>query len=698
MASVSLKVPRSIWKQREPVSQIGTLKMDNEAVGTVLVHFSFRPGSSRFDLNISQLVIDDDSEESTASADRSSRGSSSSLDQRLPISERIEIMEQFANAQCLSNSGSNRSFSASNDSSSSSQISTPNVGLVSLEVVAAQGLARESKWLRSNYQSNPFVVVSFGRQTFRTRTVKRNQNPVWRERIYLTVRESELSWEISLAVYGYDRLGPNNCLGKARLPLDFLMSQSTNQPCRVALALDPPPAQLLVRAVFTPYVILRKNFWTLMARQYDGDGRGKLNRIELAAMLESLGSTDQALNEFIGYLGQDDLDAEYPIASIVSALEQFKDLIVLEQCPVCQNALEDESDVITHVAVCAAKDTSGLDHSLMSGGFLTEEYASRKWWVRLLSFVSFGGYQLGRNNGHILVHDRLTGRLIEERIPFYIRLGIRLIYQSFGANRATDWRMVRHLLAVQTRRQGAKCDAPSSVAWIPSFIEYHQLRMDEVQVPAEGFRSFNEFFYRHLKPGARPISKSALVSPADCRLNVFASVEAARELWIKGRGFTVAKLLQDDQLGHYFANGPVAICRLAPQDYHRFHCPVDGRLLLHYTINGAYYTVNPMAVRTELDVFGENVRTVYLFDSPRAGKVAMVAVGAMMVGSIQTTATDGQDLRRGDEIGYFAFGGSTLILLLKPGVATWDADLLHNSHQSLETLVRMGMSLGTILE
>ena len=214
----------------------------------------------------------------------------------------------------------------------------------------------------------------------------------------------------------------------------------------------------------------------------------------------------------------------------------------------------------------------------------------------------------------------------------------------------------------------------------------------------ESFKNFNEFFYRKLKLESRPTSSpddpNVLVSPADCRLNCFKSITAATDLWIKGRQFSIANLLQDQEMAKLFDGGNLGIFRLAPQDYHRFHMPVDGIVGPTKAIEGAFYTVNPMAIRSAVDVYCENVRSVTYIDSPQFGKVAYVSVGAMMVGSIVITATKGQSLKRNDEFGYFQFGGSTVLLIFQKGAVEFDRDLLDNSEQHLETLVKVGTRIG----
>jgi phosphatidylserine decarboxylase len=210
----------------------------------------------------------------------------------------------------------------------------------------------------------------------------------------------------------------------------------------------------------------------------------------------------------------------------------------------------------------------------------------------------------------------------------------------------------------------------------------------------EQFRNFNEFFYRALKPGARPCSApddpKIVVSPADCRSVVFDKMEDATQIWVKGRDYSVEKLLGDAYPldAKRYRNGALGIFRLAPQDYHRFHIPVDGVMGTPKLIDGEYYTVNPMAIRSALDVYGENIRVVVPIDSVAHGRVMYICIGAMMVGSTVITRKAGQKVKRAEELGYFKFGGSTILLLFEPGAMKFDDDLIENSKGALETLVR----------
>jgi phosphatidylserine decarboxylase len=253
--------------------------------------------------------------------------------------------------------------------------------------------------------------------------------------------------------------------------------------------------------------------------------------------------------------------------------------------------------------------------------------------------------------------------------------------------------LVRKLLRGLSIKQGVKYDDPASKSEIEKFINFHQLDMSEVLLPIEDFRNFNEFFYRALKPGARPCSAPEnpriIVSPADCRTVVFNTVDEATTVWIKGREFSIEHLLGNayPEDANRFAGGALGIFRLAPQDYHRFHIPVDGVMGTPKPIEGEYYTVNPMAIRSALDVYGENIRVIVPIDSVAHGRVMVICVGAMMVGSTVITRKGGENVKRGEELGYFKFGGSTIITLFEPGVMKFDDDLVDNSATALETLV-----------
>ncbi|KAJ0423657.1 phosphatidylserine decarboxylase-domain-containing protein [Aspergillus carlsbadensis] len=376
-------------------------------------------------------------------------------------------------------------------------------------------------------------------------------------------------------------------------------------------------------------------------------------------------------------------------------------VIELRECPLCHQprlAKRSDADIITHIATCASQDWRQVDNLVM-GGFVTSSQAQRKWYSKVITKISYGGYKLGANSANILVQDRITGQINEERMSVYVRLGIRLLYKGLKS-RDMEKKRIRKILKSLSIKQGKKYDDPASASQIRDFINFHQLDMTEVLLPLDHFKNFNEFFYRALKPNARPCSAPneprIVVSPADCRSVVFDKISEATGIWVKGREFSIKRLLGDaypEDVARY-QNGALGVFRLAPQDYHRFHIPVDGVMGAPKTIEGEYYTVNPMAIRSALDVYGENVRILVPIDSIAHGRVMVICVGAMMVGSTVITRQAGEKVSRAEELGYFKFGGSTLILLFEEGKINFDNDLVDNSRGALETLVRVGMSVG----
>ena len=214
---------------------------------------------------------------------------------------------------------------------------------------------------------------------------------------------------------------------------------------------------------------------------------------------------------------------------------------------------------------------------------------------------------------------------------------------------------------------------------IAPFIQKFQMNTEEFERAT--FASFNDFFIRKLKKERRPLSSSPALLPADGRYRVF---EEAGQFVIKGKAFDLETLL-----GEKGIEGAIVIGRLAPVDYHRFHFPVDGVAHEARLINGPLYSVNPAAVFHNIAVLTENKRVVTQIDTEAFGAVYMVEVGATYVGSIVQTYMPGP-IKRGDEKGYFQFGGSCIILVFEKGSITFDSDLFYG----LEVYAEMGTSLG----
>ncbi|EMD32877.1 hypothetical protein CERSUDRAFT_118332 [Gelatoporia subvermispora B] len=293
-----------------------------------------------------------------------------------------------------------------------------------------------------------------------------------------------------------------------------------------------------------------------------------------------------------------------------------------------------------------------------------------------------------------------------ESMPLATRLGMHLLFWGGYQEKLLHEKSVESVLKELSVREGHIYDSPDSAKSIPSFVSTYSIATDELAEPdLSKYATFNEFFYRKLKPGARPVADAqdptGVCSAADCRLTVYPTVDLAKQFWIKGNNFSVPTLLgvaPDSEEARAFEGSSVAIFRLAPADYHRFHSPIDATIGEVKDIDGEYYTVNPQAVNEPgFDVFTANRRSVlYLTHAASGRQVAFVAVGAMLVGSIRWTggAQLGTRVRRGDELGYFAYGGSTIVALFPRGTITFDADLVKNSAVPIETFVKVGWSIG----
>jgi len=250
--------------------------------------------------------------------------------------------------------------------------------------------------------------------------------------------------------------------------------------------------------------------------------------------------------------------------------------------------------------------------------------------------------------------------------------------------------------AFVSRYYGWKMSQPASANKILPFIVDYNLDVDEFAKKPFAFKTFNEFFYRALKEGARPIATGDRVAvlPADGRHLAFQTCDATEGFYAKGQRFDLAAFLGDPALAAEFGGGALLISRLCPVDYHRFHFPVSGTPGEPRLINGWLYSVSPIALRQNLAYLWENKRMVTLVESPVFGRVALVEIGATMVGSIMQTFLPGRAAVKGEEKGLFKFGGSCVVTLFKRDRIKLDADLVKYSAEGLEVYGRMGDRLG----
>ena len=507
------------------------------------------------------------------------------------------------------------------------------VGIIFLEVARIRDLPPESNLTRTGFDMDPFVVVSLGKKTYRTRRVRHNLNPVFNEKLIFNVLRHEQAYSFAFTIIDHDKYSGNDFIASCSLPIQDLIdrapdanletglyelrdppdqsataaprprfkrlgmsrsssSQSVNKMIRPPLTkvtsypsmvsqsppsdtCQPHPANrapqqpadaaanatidtadvviepeendfaeyviplkmkhtekweakhnpvIHLRARYMPYSALRQQFWRALLKQYDTDESGRISRVELTTMLDTLGSTlrDSTIDSFFqrfphkaadnedtwdltvdeavicledqlagktrsppsttdklkGLVGdmknftlgsaklressgtsssgnsgfstpQVDFD---PQGSVPISLElstpgeegyfQFQDdltddrgeehVVEISECPICHQPRlnkRTDTDIITHIATCASQDWRQVNTVLM-GGFVTASQAQRKWYSKVITKISYGGYKLGANSANILVQDRMTGQINEEKMSVYVRLGIRLLYKG----------------------------------------------------------------------------------------------------------------------------------------------------------------------------------------------------------------------------------------------------------------------------
>lgn len=283
--------------------------------------------------------------------------------------------------------------------------------------------------------------------------------------------------------------------------------------------------------------------------------------------------------------------------------------------------------------------------------------------------------------------DRKSGELRQENVP-----GVGIINWMYATG---SGKLALHLLfkrKLVSALGGWYMNTRHSAKRILSFVEEHGIDINECKTnPVSDFKTFNDFFYRKLKPSVRPIGEH-LVSPADGKILVFPTMKDVKTFFIKGSEFTLNRFLQNDELAIKYAGGSMAIVRLAPPDYHRYHFPASGIASESTKIGGHYFSVSPLALRGSLEILCENKREYCTLATKEYGDMLIADVGATMVGSIIQTYSPGQ-VKKGDEKGYFAFGGSTLVLLFEKDNIEFDNDLISNTKKGLETTVRVGETI-----
>ena len=222
------------------------------------------------------------------------------------------------------------------------------------------------------------------------------------------------------------------------------------------------------------------------------------------------------------------------------------------------------------------------------------------------------------------------------------------------------------------------------------FLKNYEIDTSEFEKRPEEFQSFNDFFIRKLKLESRPIDKdvNTAICPADGRYMIFPKVTPSDQLVVKGQTLSLLELVGEKDFPWTSATSAICI-RLAPVDYHRFHFPVTAEVIKQKKIKGSLFSVNPIALRKNIKYLTENKRIVTTFFHPLFKTIYMVEIGATHVGSIIQTNTADSCIK-GDEKGYFEFGGSFIVLVLENKNLVFDPLIIKNSYVGMETLGKMG--------
>lgn len=412
----------------------------------------------------------------------------------------------------------------------------------------------------------------------------------------------------------------------------------------------------------------------------DGDS---LNEVEVISIMDEIGhsSTDDALNRIIN-----DLKNE---SGIITKDRFVKYLISPEFIsePMAYSMLSyvlyGETDV----------------YNMLSSLYNTIDDETSK-------HITIGKVNPQESIDTIYYRDRDSCLTAIEYIPRYITMIYHLLH-SYNSNNK-NIQNIYDIINKLTTCEGLHYNSAKSVRYIKPFIEKYNIPTDCWTEPIEKYRTFNEFLARKIDPDSRPLdfpdnknsnNQGIFSCSADSKVTVFATVNEAASIWIKGNEFSIKSLLGErgNELAPLFEGCSIVINRLALQDYHHFHFPINGKLVRKTMITGKLQPLHPLYLRTPEDnPFTTNTRHILEIDNPAFGLVVMIPVGSCLFGSIKYVddISPPCDVQMGQDCGYFQYGGSAIITLIQRDKIKFDADLLENTKKLIETLVMCNKKIG----
>lgn len=283
--------------------------------------------------------------------------------------------------------------------------------------------------------------------------------------------------------------------------------------------------------------------------------------------------------------------------------------------------------------------------------------------------------------------DRETGDIVQEKVE-----GLKYIQWMYSDKVYSKWIQNVFKRKIPTAIYGKLQDTKYSARKISKMVQNHAIDMEEYDGGISDYQSFNDFFARKLKPESRLIDlcENSFVSPADGKILAYDPIDIHRLIQVKGHEYSLIDLLKNNDLAQRYSGGVCFVIRLAPSDYHRFHFPVSGVIQDFNRIKGSFHSVNPLALNEIKTLYAQNKREYTCIETELFSTITMVEVGATFVGSIVQEHYIGENIHKGQEKGYFKFGGSTVILFVEKDQILVDEDLIENTQRGLETKIKMG--------
>eukprot|EP01083_Nonionella_stella_P146624 461395_1 len=562
--------------------------------------------------------------------------------------------------------------------------------------------------------SDPYVKLEWGSQNYLTKVIKGNLNPQWNETAYLFVHSKFHSkYQVRLSVMNKD-LTADEHLGTGYISAEDVFKQ-----CGLDGSKTYNHKVELREVVMFTEVAVRKNKEVNDFKDADVETFKKHGHLEVEIKLKPREIVE---NEFYG--------------ALVHTFDANNDGVI-DKDEVCEMFAElkmPEEDAEEFFQKFDENNDMKLDEKEVKKMLHDSEFQGSELATQLMA-IYLGGhlnndYQMhlmsGFTHDHtstsqvIKIKDRETGLLVQEFVPNYVWYALKLVYDIKLNRTILQSTVANKLLAQMSKKRGTAMDDAESRHQIRPFIKQHNLDERPILGDVDDFKTFNDFFARGIdadahRPLALPADDNVISSPADCRMMLWDSILDSTQVWIKGSRFTLESLCGSGDhrvdLNKYHG-GAFVIARLAPQDYHRWHYPLSGTVVNIHAIDGALYTVNPIAINKPVDVYTKNKRAIVEVQNEKHGSYIMFVIAATMVGSYSLFKEDhaeplsnnpielknGDKVQRGAVAGEFRFGGSTILLLFEKKIKiNFDNDIERNVKHPFETLVNARSRIGRIV-